>query len=260
MNDSSGWPLAPVSAVCTESGTLYMFTKSCGSGRQLAYCDNGINGGTPVFLDIGSHEPVSLFGGYTHAAAICADGEVIFINRDSVRNSPSSRVDAVSLPGGEKATMVACLDKSVFALSWSGRVFASVVESGSCVLKFSEVSELSGQKVVWLSGSRDHCLAVSSEGRVFGRGSNSHGELGFEKGRSEVPSFTEISSLSGQEIRAAYAGCNHSLFETREGKVLGRGYNCYGELLLRVAQATKTFIRQQRRRSQAVPLSVLQVT
>ena len=128
--------------------------------------------------------------------------------------------------------MVACLSNSVFALSWSGRVFASVVESGSCVLKFSEVSELSGQKVVWLSGSCDHCLAVSSEGRVFGRGSNSHGQLGFEQGRSEVPSFTVISSLSGHEVRAAYAGFYHSLFETREGKVLACGWSYYGELLL----------------------------
>ena len=96
MNDSSGCQLAPVSAVCTDNGTLYMFTKSCGSGRQLVFSDYGINGGTPVFLDIGSHEPVSLFGGCTHAAAICTDGEVIFINRDSVTNSPSSIIDAVS--------------------------------------------------------------------------------------------------------------------------------------------------------------------
>ena len=128
--------------------------------------------------------------------------------------------------------MVACLDDSVFALSWSSRVFASGVESGSRVLKFSEVSELSGQKVVWLSGSHSHCLAVSSAGRVFGRGSNSDGRLGFENGRSEVPSFTEISSLSGQEIKAAYAGRSHSLFETRGGKVLACGYNYYGQLRL----------------------------
>ena len=233
MNDSSGRPLAPVSAVCTRYGTLCMFTKSCGCGRQLAFCDNEINGGTPVFLDIGSKEPVSLFGGNNHAAAICTDGEVIIINRHSVANSPSSRIDTVPLPGGEKATMVACLYGSVFALSWSGRVFASGVESGSCVLNFSEVSELSGEKVVWLSGSREHCLAVSSEGRVFGRGPNSHGQLGFEKRIWEVPPFTEISSLSGQDIRAANAGGFHSLFETREDKVLACGRNYFGELLLR---------------------------
>ena len=122
-----------------------MFTKSDGRGRQLVYCDYGINEGAPVFLDIDNHEPVSHFGDRTRAAAICTDGEVIFI---------------------------------------------------------------------------------------ITRGSNSDGQLGFEEGRRKVPSFTEISSLSGHKIRAAYAGHCHSLFETREGKILAYGSNSYGELLL----------------------------
>lgn len=37
MNDSSGSQLTPVSAACTQEGTLYMFTKSGGSGRQLVF-------------------------------------------------------------------------------------------------------------------------------------------------------------------------------------------------------------------------------
>lgn len=94
INDGNGHPLAPISAVCTYNGTLYMFKKSCSSGRQLVYCDWQINGGTPIFLDIGSHNPVSLFGGYYHSVSICADGEVIFINRDSVKNSPSSQISS----------------------------------------------------------------------------------------------------------------------------------------------------------------------
>ena len=231
MNDSSGRPLAPVSAVCTRYSTLYMFTKSCGSGRQLVYCHCQINEGTPIFLDIGNHEPVSLFGGGSHTAAICTDGEVIFINGDSLRNQPSSPIPASSLPGGEKATMVAFLNNSVLALSSSGRVFASDFESGSCVLNFSEVSELSDKQIVWLSGTENHCFAVTSEGRVFGRGSNGDGRLGFGEGTSSVPSFTEISSLSSYKIRAAYAGSCHSLFETREGKILACGWTYYCQLL-----------------------------
>ena len=229
MNDSNGKPLSPVSAVCTTCNTLYMFTKSGGKGRQLVLCDNGINAGTPVFLDIGKQEPVALFGGFTHAAAICTDGKIIFINRESVVNSSSSKIPAVSLPGDEKATMVACLRNSVLALSSTGRVYQSEIND----IKFSLVSELSGFEIVWLSGSCEHCLAVSSEGRVFGCGSNNCGQLGFEIRRSEVPSFTQIFSLSGHKIRAAYAGCFHSLFETHEGKVLSCGYNFYGQLLLK---------------------------
>ena len=230
MNDGNGRQLVPVSAVCTTCDTLYMFTKSCSGGRQLVFCDNGINGGTPVFLDIGGHEPVSLFGGNKHSASICSDGEVIFINRNSDIKVPSSQIPSSSLPDGEMATMIACLNESVFALSSSGRVFLSDVDQGSCTLKFSAISELSG--IVWLSGTCEHCLAVSRKGRVFGCGSNTCGRLGLGKGTSSVSSFTEISSLSAKKIRAAYAGYRHSLFLTNEGKIFACGWNKYGELLL----------------------------
>ena len=205
---------------------------SSGSRRQLVLCDSEINGGHPVFLDIGDEYPVSLFGGCYHSAAISNKGEVIFINRSSVQNSPESKIKTVCLPDGEKAVSVACCNDSVVALSSNGRVFLSAVESGSSVLNFSTVSELSGQEIVWVSGTNEHFLAVSREGRVFGRGSNSYGQLGLGQQTSSISSFTEISSLKGHKIRAAYAGCDHSLFETREGKILACGYNYLGSLLL----------------------------
>ena len=45
------------------------------NGRQLIFCDQDINGGSPVFLDIGDHYPVALFGGHSHSASICSEGE-----------------------------------------------------------------------------------------------------------------------------------------------------------------------------------------
>lgn len=65
-------------------------------------------------------------------------------------------------------------------------------------------------------------MTVNKEGRVFGRGNNFCGQLGLEKQR-KASSFTEISSLNGHEINAAYASFDHSLFETREGKILACG-------------------------------------
>ena len=232
IRDSSGSPLDPVSAVCTACGTLYMLAKRRGSGRQLVLCDEYINGGREVFLDIGDHAPVALFGGFHHAAAICEEGEVIIINRYSVKKSPGSRIEAARLPGREKASSVACCRDSVFALSASGRVFASGVGVSGCVPVFTDVAELSGKEIVCVSGTYEHCLAVSKEGRVFGRGSNSRGQLGLGRGTGEVSSFTEISSLGRREIRSASAGDFHSLFETREGKILSCGRNGCGELLL----------------------------
>ena len=163
MKDGSGRQLDPVSAVCCAFGTFYMFSKMSDSGRQLVLCDQGINGGDPVFLDIGDHHPVSLFGGYRHSATICSEGEVIFINRNSVKKSPETRIESVSLPEGEKASSVACCYDSVFAMRSNGRLLSSPV-SDDGVIKFSEVSELSGQEIVCLSGTFEH--VISQQGRL----------------------------------------------------------------------------------------------
>ena len=231
INDDEGRHLDPVSAVCCGSGVLYMFSKK-GSGKemQLVLCDCDINDGSPVFLDIGNHQPVSLFGGRSHSATICSEGEVIFINRNSVKESPQTRISSVSLPDDEKASSVACCDNSVFVLSSTGRVFTSEVKEGSS-LNFSEVLELKDEEIVCVSGKYEHCLAVSKEGRVFVRGSNWFGRLGLEKGK-RARSFIKISSLEGYEIISVSAGSFHSLFETREGKILSCGRNDCGQLLL----------------------------
>ena len=113
--------------------------------------------------------------------------------------------------------------------------------SHEIVLNFSIVSELSGQEIVCVSGTCDHFLAVSKEGRVFGRGSNEHGKLGLGKGTESVSSFTEISLLRKYEIRAAYAGGDHSLFETREGKILSRSYYDCAQLLLRIGPSDDVY-------------------
>lgn len=232
ITDGDGNKLTPVSAVCCYSSTLYMLKKSSGNGNQLVLCDSDINGGNPVFLDIGDEEPVALFGGRSHSSAISIKGEVIFINHQAVKNSPSSRIAAVSLPSGEKASFVACIKKQVVVLSSNGRVFQSTIDDKNNVLEFSAVEELAGKEIVSLSGTEDHCLAVSKEGRVYALGSNKNGQLGLGERTESVSSFTLILSLGGQQIRAAYAGNNHSLFETQEGKILSCGSNTSGQLLL----------------------------
>lgn len=67
---------------------------------------------------------------------------------------------------------------------------------------------------------------------IFNNIKKSCGHFGFEQGRSEVHSFTLISSLSGHEVKAAYTRCNHSFFEMHEGKILSCRSNHSGQLLL----------------------------
>lgn len=133
---------------------------------------------------------------------------------------------AVYLHYGEKASSIACCEKLIVVLSSRGHVFQSPIEQKG-ILKFTRVIELWNHNIICVSGTFEHCLAVSDNGRVFGRGSNECGELGTESDWS----FTEISSFSNYRIRAAYAGYNHSLFETQDGKILSCGNNFNGQLL-----------------------------
>lgn len=131
------------------------------------------------------------------------------------------------LPESEKAASVACCENFIFALSMGGRIFCSKSEAS---LSFEEVPELKGQKFVWLSGIREHCIAVTCDGRVFGYGSNNCGRLGLGHSVDKVVKFTEISSLNEYKIVAAYAGSYHSIYQTQEGKLFVCGDSVYGVL------------------------------
>lgn len=135
--------------------------------------------------------------------SIGSEGEVIFINYNSIINSPKAQVESLYLTDGEKASSVACCDHSVAVLSSNGRVFYAPITLKK-INKFSEV--LKGKEIVYLSGKLDHILTVTKEGRVFGRGSNESSQLGLGKETESVYSFFEIPSLEKYEIRAAYAG------------------------------------------------------
>lgn len=228
--DSRGRSLVPVSAVCSFWCTLYMASLSDENEEHLFISYSKLESTQPIKVDTGYRYPVSLFGGCYHTAAIDNEGEVIFIHFESHESLSHTRVESSSLPENEKASSVACCNDLVAVLSLSGRVFISQASKDN-KLTFSTVLELSGVKVSCLSGTYIHFIAVSREGRVFSHGSNSYGELGLG-GTESVSKFTEILSLKGSRITAAYAGSCHSLFMTDEGKILACGYNGYDQLLL----------------------------
>ena len=218
----------PISAVCYYTGTLYMFSESNFRKRHLVLCDSCINASKPVFLDIGNEYPVSLFGGYSNTAVITDKGEIILIITEEFMHKTSEQILAISLPD-EKALSVACCNDKFYSLSSKGRVFMYNIQSGR---SFSLVQELANKEIVSLSGTNEHCIAVSKEGSVFVVGSNYCGVLGLGKEVKSVSSFTEVSSLSGYKITHASAGHFHSLFQTNEGKILSCGGNFNGALLL----------------------------
>ena len=194
-----------------------MFSVNKSNTKQLVFCDADLNLGSPVFLKIQNNDPVALFGS----------------EKKSVIESPESPITAVSLQDREKASGIACCDDSVVVLSASGRVFSSAISDDNASLDFACVEELKDHKIVGLSGTYDNCLVVSDNGSVFGRGSNEYDKLGIGKDNKNCSSFVKIPSLDKFKIRAAYAGADHSLFETQEGKILSCGCNYFSQLLLK---------------------------
>lgn len=77
--------------------------------------------------------------------------------------------------------------------------------------------------IVDISGTFNSCLLINKEGKVFGRGDNSHCKLGMPKDTKSVSTFTLIKSLDKYKIVFACTSSYHSLFITSDNKLIGCG-------------------------------------
>lgn len=91
-------------------------------------------------------------------------------------------------------------------------------------------------------GYFEHFFVVSKEGRFYGCVSNASGKLGLSQSVSNVTKFTKLSLLSGHKIDDAYAGYQHSLFQTSEGKILACGDNDVGQCFVGVEKKVESLI------------------
>lgn len=137
--------------------------------------------------------PVSLFGGCYECAVIDSEGGIIYIG-----NSHTQTIKPVFHPEGEKAINLAFCYEPVISLSSNCRLFDS--KKGN--LSFKEVSKKKGIEIVSISGTLNHCIAVSKEGRALVHGKDGLGEgiLSLGKDMKNVKKFTEIPSLCKYKI------------------------------------------------------------
>lgn len=219
IKDSQGKLLRPISAICCYDFTLYLISSS--TKNLLAYSYSKIETDFPVILNTEDFNPIALFGGEYNAAVIDSDGAIIYIPYQ-LRNFTESKLKRIFLPGGGKAVKVACCTNSTLALDSNNKIF--ILEND---LKFNVVEPFRMTKIVDICGTWNHCFVVSEEGKVFGNGSNEFGQLGLELKTREISEFTEIKSLSKYKIKTAYAGYDHSIFHTSDGKILACGSNHY---------------------------------
>lgn len=235
--DSNNNPILLLTAVCGQNYTLYMSQPNVSTGTsQLAYVFKGFNHGTPVFIDTLAYRPVALFGGCEVSVAIDISGVILVITKD-ICSSTNHQPFVAVLPNKEKASYAACCSGFHFLwiLSMTGKVYMTTPSNG--FQTFVQVVELQGINIIGISGSWRHCTAVSDDGRVFVRGSNKYGRLGLgtevvSKDVEKVERFLEIESLKNKEIVAAYAGYNHTLFQTKQGALLACGYCNFDQLMI----------------------------
>lgn len=136
------------------------------------------------------------------------------------------------MPHNEKAVKIACCNNSILVLSSTGRVFIVSLSWDKTLSLFDEIIEFNSKNVVDISGSYKHFLVVTSSGKVFGFSENRFGKLGIGKKSDNEEKFVEITVLKDKKITKVYAGDDHSLFQTDDGRIYACGKNNFGQLFL----------------------------
>ena len=83
-------------------------------------------------------------------------------------------------------------------------------------------------RVCAVAAGWEHTLVLTEEGRVYGMGSDSHGQSGKGAGSGGEEGVWEVDGLEG--IVGFAAGLRHSLAWDREGRVWGWGQSKFGQL------------------------------
>ncbi|MQY14324.1 hypothetical protein SRB5_44880 [Streptomyces sp. RB5] len=92
-----------------------------------------------------------------------------------------------------------------------------------------EVELPADARIVRAAGGAHFSLALAEDGRLFGWGDNSYGQLGDDT-TTEHHTPVEVHLPDGVQVTQVAAGGGHSLALTSAGDVLAWGHNFYGEL------------------------------
>ena len=259
-----------ISSVVGSSYTLFMYTYEQNKNETFAYISWAASAGDEndkthnlsIDLEVNGKPtmPAAIFGGSEKAAIIDVEGNVFTITKEPNRKIISP---IVAIPDtiikvtrlvfvnstsffSEKAISVACCNNFTVVLTKSGKLYGNGKinqENGRHINESEknknindrnsliEIEELKGHNIVQISGTFQHVLAVSSEGRVFGVGSNYNGQLGIGANKKNIWRFEEIDNIYPKyRIINTSSGSGHSIFISETGEVLTCGNNGYHQL------------------------------
>ena len=212
LQDSNRNRYSIESAVCGTDYTLYLLDQSTNEDiKPLAYVKKGKNKGLPNFISTKGCHIYAIYGGSHISAAIDTEGTIHIIDDSIYSNNCCTR--AAYLPWANMPISLAFQDDYVIALSSYGNVY-------ELDPKDEEFERIELPTCSFISGTANHCIAVTDEGEVFVRGSNENEQLGLGQKTAGCDEFRQIANLRSQNIKEAYAGEYHSLFVNQNGKIL----------------------------------------
>jgi len=184
--------------------------------------------------------------GDAHTAVLTSAGRVITWGNNEAGQLGHSRDRDIYNVGPrlveklhEIIIQVACTGSSTLLLSQRGRVFSfggnldGVLGLGDGENRASPKmvrGALDGNPIVQIAAGGNHVCAVSSTGRVYAWGSNSHGQLGFA--RKGAPSFCTSPDrvVLSRAVAKVACGAEHTVFLTVAGGVYVCGRPDQGQL------------------------------
>lgn len=137
---------------------------------------------------------------------------------------------------------IACGSYHSMAIDNTGKVYAwgccnyycnysRQLGDGSCadIYTPTNLTSLEGKTIVSITCGRYHTIALDSNGKVYGWGSNMYDQLGLE-GFGSSPQPIELVLLAGKTIVEIACGSYHSIVIDNTGKLYAFGNNMYGQL------------------------------
>lgn len=179
---------------------------------------------------------VTLQGKNLSKIAVSRDRIIALSSNGSVYSLPVSQADQISAVGAASGTSSNGTSSSSWLPFWSS-------PSGSWG-SYRSLTPLNlgwGEKVVDIKSGLQHCLLLTSKGRVFSAAASS--EAFPSQGQLGVPGLTwetrptgafdqphEVTGLKGSSVSAIAAGALHSLVLDNKGRVFSFGDNTSGQL------------------------------
>ena len=192
---------------------------------------------------------IAIAAGYDHSLALDSNGKVYAwgANDDGQlgNNSESNSlvpvaVNTTGVLAGKKIIAIAAGKYFSLALASDGKVYAwgdnwtnqlgnrTSSSSSDVPAAVDTTGALAGKTVTAIAAGSGHCLALASDGTVYGWGAGQSGQIGNgSKANTHVPSAV---MFSGKKMTAIAAGGNFSLAVDSNGTVYSWGYGTDGEL------------------------------